>query len=87
MRTLIIISFILSGCASTKCFIETGVGYWVEKDLAPTGTPSELNAYCEKNNIAVGWYHTSDITRGRPFNGKEELSTDAIMIKYKKRIY
>lgn len=82
---LLLISGLLVGCAS-PCFIETGIGSYVNADESPNTSPTEINLYCETGNWEYGWYHDSDVSRGRPFNSQEEISTDKVQIKYKVRI-
>ncbi len=77
MATLIVL------LASYQCFFEVGVGQWIVKDEAPNGVPTEINLYCESGRWEVGYYHLSDVTRGFPFNDREELSIDRVMIKYR----
>lgn len=80
--------FALGGCASPPaCYVEVGAGVWTDSDGTPGNTPSEANAYCQTGPWSAGLYHTSDIARGRPFNGQEETSTDKVMIKYRKRVF
>ena len=78
----------LGGCAvPPACYVEVGAGAWVDPDGTPGNTPSEANAYCQSGAWSAGFYHTSDIARGRPFNSQDETSTDKVMIKYRKRVF
>ena len=78
----------LGGCSTTPaCYVEVGGGAWLDADGTPGKTPSEANTYCQSGPWSAGFYHTSDIARGRPFNSQDETSTDKVMIKYRKRIF
>lgn len=78
----------LAGCSTAPaCYVEVGVGVWTDSDGIPGHTPSEANAYCTRGPWAAGLYHRSDIARAWPFNDKEESSTDALFVKYRKRVF
>lgn len=81
--------FALGGCAANAppCYVELGVGVWTDSDGIPGHTPSEANAYCTRGRWSAGFYHRSDIGRAWPFNAQEESSTDALFIKYRKRVF
>lgn len=87
IRLILLCALFLSGCANMgACYFEAGVGSYINQDDIPNDVPSEANVYCEKGDFVYGLYHDSDVTRGRPFNNLEEMSTDKVMVHYRKRI-
>lgn len=98
---IIVLASLSYGCASSTgvpCYAEVGIGGWVKKHglVEENGlygqTPSTFDLYCTKEgamfggDVTVGWYHTSDIGRGYPFNDQHEYVDEKIMVKYRKQI-
>lgn len=87
MKKLILLNLLLAACTTCpQVYVEVGAGVWANQDAVLGDTPGAINAYCEKGNYRYGVFHSSDVFRGTPFNDKRELSTDKVLILYRKKL-
>lgn len=87
----IVLALSVTACSSVPCYFEVGTGVFTRADHLAGNNPSQINAYCEKENfmggdLQYGIYHDSDMLLGKPFNNMNETSTEKVMVKYRKRI-
>lgn len=92
MKTLLILlSLLLSGCSSTKCFTygKVGAGYKFDEAVIyyngetlhdPISARLEIGKQCERWSYGVS--HHSQWFNGKPFNNNNEYHKSEIFIDY-----